>query len=82
MGGSYYICYCDEGTCEPGHADLVPFKIEVYGVYDTRAECREDLTCLTNRPYHCFLRKQAYNNMEDAGALRTYTSYVECLEPV
>ena len=41
MGGFYYICYCDEGTCEPGHADLVPFRIEVYGVYDSRAECRE-----------------------------------------
>ena len=24
-----------------------------------------DETCLTYRPYHCFLRRQAYNNMED-----------------
>lgn len=31
-----------------------------------------DLTCLTNRPYHCFLRRQAYNNMEDVWGTKSF----------
>ena len=27
-----------------------------------------DETCLTKRPYKCFLRRQAFNNMEDVRA--------------
>ncbi|CAE7458820.1 unnamed protein product [Symbiodinium necroappetens] len=66
MGGIYHLCYSDDGSFDPGHTDIVPQRIEVYGIYDTRTECAEDETCLTKRPYTCFLRRQAYNNMEDA----------------
>ncbi|CAK9021278.1 Uncharacterized protein SCF082_LOCUS15271 [Durusdinium trenchii] len=65
MGGIYHICYSDDGSFDPGHTDIVPQRIEVYGVFDHRTQCAEDETCLTYRPYHCFLRRQAYNNMED-----------------
>jgi len=74
MGGIYHICYSDDGSFDPAHTDIVPFRIEVYGIYDHRTECAEDLTCLTNRPYHCFLRRQAYNNMED-----TYDGQSSCI---
>jgi len=66
MGGIYHLCYSDDGSFDPGHTDIVPQRIEVYGIYDTRTECAEDETCLTKRPYKCFLRRQAFNNMEDA----------------
>lgn len=74
MGGIYHICYSDDGSFAPAHTDIVPQRIEVYGIYDHRTECAEDLTCLTNRPYHCFLRRQAYNNMED-----TYDGQSSCV---
>ncbi|CAJ1442715.1 unnamed protein product [Effrenium voratum] len=74
MGGIYHICYSDDGTFDNGHSDIVPQRIEVYGIYDLRTECAEDEACLTKRPYNCFLRRQAYNNMED-----TYDGTTSCV---
>ena len=29
MGGIYHICYSDDGSFDPAHTDIVPFRIEV-----------------------------------------------------
>ena len=43
------------------------------GHHDTRkSSASPDLTCLTNRPYNCFLRRQAYNNMEDVWGTKKF----------
>ena len=28
MGGIYHICYSDDGSFDPAHTDIVPFRIE------------------------------------------------------
>lgn len=66
MGGIFRLCYSNDGTFSAGHADPLPYFLEVYGVYDSNLQCAKDLTCLTNRPYRCYLLRQAYNNQADS----------------
>eukprot|EP00929_Paragymnodinium_shiwhaense_P030622 TRINITY_DN1731_c0_g1_i1.p1 TRINITY_DN1731_c0_g1~~TRINITY_DN1731_c0_g1_i1.p1 ORF type:complete len:3325 (+),score=634.57 TRINITY_DN1731_c0_g1_i1:113-10087(+) len=67
MGGNYTMCYSDDGTFLPGHADVLPSGMNVYGVYDvSRPGCSADDTCLTKREYHCYLLRKRYNNYQDS----------------
>lgn len=66
QGGKFKICYSDTGTFGNSHADIVPFEMQIYGIYDDRTVCARDPTCLQDRVYRCYLLRQAHNNYLDS----------------
>lgn len=74
MGGVFRLCYSSDGTFTPPRADVVPPTLYIYGIYDERAVCATDLSCLTLREYRCYLLREAYNNMENS-----YNSSTSCI---
>jgi hypothetical protein len=53
MGGSYKVCYSDDGKFGAGHADVVPVTVDSPGVYDS---CTGD-NCLALRQFKCHALK-------------------------
>eukprot|EP00928_Gymnodinium_smaydae_P067863 TRINITY_DN5085_c0_g2_i1.p1 TRINITY_DN5085_c0_g2~~TRINITY_DN5085_c0_g2_i1.p1 ORF type:complete len:234 (+),score=35.53 TRINITY_DN5085_c0_g2_i1:156-857(+) len=50
MGGSYRLCYSDDGTFAAAHADIVPVFIDVLGVHSGCTSAG----CLGERKYRCY----------------------------
>ncbi|CAK0793702.1 unnamed protein product [Prorocentrum cordatum] len=65
MGGEYRLCYSHEGDFLGNDTDVLSPRLVVAGLYDNRSECVLDETCLTKRPYRCYLLRGAYGNMHD-----------------
>jgi len=74
MGGDYKICYSDDGTFSPGHADVVPPVLSVAGIYDAGVYCDGRDSCLYNREQHCYVMKEAYNNIANS-----YSAPTSCI---
>jgi hypothetical protein len=53
MGGSYKVCYSDDGKFGASHADVVPVTVDAPGVYDP---CTGD-DCLALRQFKCHALK-------------------------
>jgi len=67
QGGSYKICYSDDGSFQQGHVDLVGIMLYINGVYDTSdTVCAGRNSCLPNKEYFCYLMMNQYNNMENS----------------
>eukprot|EP00929_Paragymnodinium_shiwhaense_P030623 TRINITY_DN1731_c0_g2_i1.p1 TRINITY_DN1731_c0_g2~~TRINITY_DN1731_c0_g2_i1.p1 ORF type:complete len:3304 (+),score=505.88 TRINITY_DN1731_c0_g2_i1:116-10027(+) len=66
MGGEFTMCYSDDGTFSPGHVDLLPSSMDVYGVYDNNPSCSADATCLRLKEYHCYLLRKRHNNYQNS----------------
>jgi len=72
MGGSFRICYSQDGAFGDGvTSSLLPLDMNVWGVYDHRPECEADFTCLRLRAHRCYLLKEAYNNPSNTRAARS-----------
>jgi hypothetical protein len=71
MGGTYRLCYSNDGLFQGANVDVLYPSLQVAGVYDDRPECVQNETCLTKRPYRCYLLRQAYANMHDNYSVST-----------
>lgn len=66
MGGTYRICYSDDGTFDPDHGDLSTVNLYVKGMLDDSRTCYgSEKNCLSQRRHFCYVLKNGYNNADN-----------------
>jgi len=70
MGGSYRVCYSNDGYFGEFEADIASRRIDVNGVFDQSITCQGS-DCLSKHIYNCYLMRQKFNTPDYKYGLQT-----------